>query len=321
MKKLTFALSAIAAAITGTAHADISVSGSTGAAYVANMATTQDTDLIVGSAVAFSMSTTTSTGMGISAGMGLSLDPDADSSSTGAAVTGGNAVTFTTGGATIKVGDIELGDTPGSVGGVVGGIVGDNNGASSSVATGFDDDDGAGISFSTSVGAASLSLGYITNDALNNHAIINSSTSGHDAMTAASISMPMGAYTITLGVADHDSGESASGASVSAALGGGTLVLGYSNQTLTASGTTALSTDGDSTVAGATYAMSLDADTSISVGYQSAKDADSHSTTRFDASVSRALGGGASVYLDIRTLNGDGATTGTATGFGTSVSF
>ena len=56
---------------------------------------------------------------------------------------------------------------------------------------------------------------------------------------------------------------------------------------------------------GATYVMALDADTTISVGIQNAKDADSDSTSQFDASVSRALGGGASVFLDIRNLSGD----------------
>ena len=62
-----------------------------------------------------------------------------------------NKVTFTTGGATIVVGDIELADTPGSIGGVVGGIVGDNNGSDTDVRTGFTDDDGAGVSLSTAL--------------------------------------------------------------------------------------------------------------------------------------------------------------------------
>ena len=46
-----------------------------------------------------------------------------------------------------------------------------------------------------------------------------------------------------------------------------------------------------------------------------------HSHSRFDASISRSLGGGASVYLDIRTLSGDTDTSGTDLGIGTSVSF
>ena len=317
MKKLTLALSAIAAAFSASAKADISVSGSTGAAYVSNMASSNNTDVIVGSAVAFAMSTTTASGMTVSAGMGLSLDPDSNGT---AAVTGGNAVTFKTGGATIVVGDIELADTPGSIGGVVGGIVGDNNGSDTNVGSGFIDDDGAGVSLSTAVGTMTLNVGYITNDNGDNHAIINSNTSGADALTAASISVPMGMYTITAGVADSDTGESASGASVSAAIGGGTLAVGYSTQTMIATATD-ITTAGDTNVMGATYSMSLDADTTVKVGYQSAKDADDDSTTRTDFSISRSLGGGASVYLDMRNLAGNAATKGTAIGFGTSVSF
>ena len=164
-------------------------------------------------------------------------------------------------------------------------------------------------------------------------------------MTAASMSVPMGAYTISAGIADSDTGESASGASVSAAIGGGTLTVGYSQQTLKESekdtaavfgfasatatkrsSTTAategdLTADGDTTVMGATYVMSLDADTSISLGIQNAKDADDDSTSQFDASVSRALGGGASVFLDIRSLSGDATQDGSAVAVGTSVSF
>jgi hypothetical protein len=282
------------------------------------MASSNNTDVIVGSAVAFSMSTTTASGMTVSAGMGLSLDPDA--SATVGSVTGGNSVTFKTGGATIVVGDIELADTPGSIGGVVGGIVGDNNGSDTNVGSGFIDDDGAGVSLSTAVGTMTLNVGYITNDDGDNHAIINSNTSGANALTAASISVPMGMYTITAGVADSDTGESASGASVSAAIGGGTLAVGYSTQTMIATATD-ITTAGDTNVMGATYSMSLDADTTVKVGYQSAKDADDDSTTRTDFSISRSLGGGASVYLDMRNLAGNAATKGTAIGFGTSVSF
>ena len=130
----------------------------------------------------------------------------------------------------------------------------------------------------------------------------------------------MGMYTITAGVADSDTGESSSGASVSAAIGGGTLAVGYSTQTMIATATD-ITTAGDTNVMGATYSMSLDADTTVKVGYQSAKDADDDSTTRTDFSISRSLGGGASVYLDMRNLAGNAATKGTAIGFGTSVSF
>ena len=166
-------------------------------------------------------------------------------------------------------------------------------------------------------------------------------------MTAAGVTVPMGAYTITAGIADSDTGESASGASVSAAIGGGTLVVGYSQQTLktaekstavsyaaTATSSTTVSTitttaatngdldaDGDTTVMGATYTMALDADTTIKVGFQNKKDADDDSTSQFDASISRALGGGASVFLDLRNLSGDASQDGSAIAVGTNVSF
>tara|TARA_B100001093_G_scaffold431045_1_gene426978 strand:+ start:479 stop:1429 length:951 start_codon:yes stop_codon:yes gene_type:complete len=316
MKKLTLALSAIAAAFSATASADVSVSGSSSATYISDAATSDNTSLVVGSNVAFAMSTTTAGGVGISASIAANLTPDTDV--TAGSVSGGNSVTFTTGGATITVGDVELDDTPGSVGGAVGGIVGDNSALVSSVGGGMVDDDGTGLKFSTAVGASTLSLGYISNDSDNNNGIINQD--GEDSVMSASIAMPMGPYTITVGMADSDTGESASGASVSAALGGGTLVVGYSTQeTITAN--TKITTAGDTQVLGATYAMSLDADTSVKIGYQSQKDADSDSTTRVDASISRSLGGGASVYLDMRSLSGDATTDGTAIGFGTSVSF
>ena len=321
MKKLTLAISAIAAAFgASAAKADISVSGSGSAAYLNDASS--NAKLNIGQGVSFSMSTTTANGVTISGGMGLTQTITTNAA---AGVTGGATLTFATGGATIVVGDVEAADTPGSVGGAVGGQIGDNGGFNSKVETGMADDDGLGLSLSTAVGGSSLSVVYVANDNVDTLGTMNSSTSGHDAITSASITVPMGMYTVTAGVADSDSGESASGASISAALGGGTLTVGYSLQTLvdgTSDATSSdLSTSGDTTVTGATYAMALDADTTVTVGLQNAKDADNDSTSQFDASVSRSLGGGASVFLDIRSLNGDATTSGSAVAVGTSVSF
>jgi len=321
MKKLTLAISAIAAAFgAASAQADISVSGSGNAAYINDAASA--TKLNVGQAVSFSMSTTTTSGMTISGGMGIT-----NTSTTNAlqAVSGGQTLSFATGGATITIGDVEAADTPGSVGGVVGAQVGDSGAFNSDVEDGFADDDGLGLSFSTALGSSTVAFTYVGNDGADTLGEINSSASGEDALTSASITVPMGAYTITAGVADSDTGESASGASVAAALGGGTLTVGYSLQTLvdgTSDATTSdLSASGDTTVMGATYVMAMDADTTISVGLQNKKDADSDSTSQFDASISRALGGGASVFLDIRSLSGDATQDGSAVAVGTSVSF
>ena len=341
MKKLTLAISAIAAAFgAASAKADVSVSGSGSAAYIAPAGSGADSKLNVGQFVSFGLSTTTASGMTVSGGMGLS---NTITTNAGQGVSGGQSLTFATGGATITVGDVEAADTPGSVGGVVGGQVGDNGGLNSDVATGFADDDGLGFAFSTALGASTLSLTYVGNDDVDTLGALNAD--GANALMSAGLTVPMGAYTVSVGVADSDTGESSSGASVSAALGGGTLTVGYSQQTLkesekdtaavfgfatatatARSETTAategdLTADGDSTVMGATYVMALDADTTISLGIQSAKDADDDSTSQFDASVSRALGGGASVFLDIRSLSGDATQDGSAVAVGTSVSF
>jgi hypothetical protein len=341
MKKLTYLVSAIAASLAGSAYADVSVSGSGSANYVSKATSGDKGNVHIGSAVVFGLSTTTANGMTISTGLSITVTASAEAS---AAAGGGQTLTFATGGATIKVGDMTLNDTPGSVGGVVG-VIGDAGGTDSDVSTGFGDDDGTGVSLSTSVGAATIGVGYVFDTSKNSA----SSTDSSNGLSAFSASLPVGPVTISAGVADHDNGETSSGASASMALGGGTLTVGYSTQTLnadTAAGTTTgftassgtvnaatytavtvaaatpdLVTAGDSTVTGATYSMSLDADTSISVGYQNAKDADSDSHSRFDASVSRSLGGGASVYLDIRSLSGDTDQDGTDVGIGTSVSF
>ena len=276
MKKLTLAISAIAAAFgAATAQADVSVSGSGSAAYIAP-AGSGDSKLNVGQFVSFGLSTTTASGMTITGGMGLS---NTITTNAGQAVSGGQTLTFATGGATITVGDVTANDEPGSVGGVVGGQVGDNGGLNSNVGSGFVDDDGLGIAFSTAVGSSTFSFTYVANDDTDTLGAINAA--GSNAMTAAGITVPMGAYTITAGIADSDSTETSSGASVSTAIGGGTLVVGYSQQTLDTSekstaasyalsstnGTTTtytetaatngdLDVDGDSTVMGATYTMS-----------------------------------------------------------------
>ena len=324
MKKLIIALSAIAAAVgfTTSAQADISVAGSSNVAYLSTSANTTggDEELAVGNTVDFSMSTTTNGGIGISSSMSISQDYDAAG---GVNADGGNSVTFTTGGSTIVVGDVEISDTVGAVGGVVNGPLDDASDLSSSVASGFLDDDGLGAELTTAMGAASINISFVSNDDSDNFGILNSSVATANAATSASITMPMGAYSVTIGVADSDSGESSSGASASGTFGGGTATIGYSNQTLISTGNSNLSTGGDSEVIGATYVMSMDADTTISVGYQNKKDADSESSTQTDLSIERAMGGGATVYLDIRNLTGDTASNadGTAIAFGTSVAF
>ena len=344
MKKLTLALSALAAVFgVSSANADVSVSGSGSAAYIAPAGSNADGKVAVGQFVSFGLSTTTASGMTISGGMGLSNTLTTNNSQ---AVSGGKTLTFKTGGASITIGDVEAKDTPGSVGGLVGDEVDDLGGLDSNVATSFKDDDGLGFSLTTAIGTSSLNITHVGNTGADNMGALDADSAV--SVTSATVTLPMGAYSISAGVASADGrDESASGLSVSGAIGGGTLTVGYSVQTLDESAkdtaisyaaaatasvtvstitTTAasegdLSADGDTTVLGAKYSMSLDGDTSLAIGYQSVKDADDDSHTQTDVTVSRALGGGASVFLEMRNLSGDAAQDGTAIAVGSRVSF
>jgi hypothetical protein len=320
MKKLTYLVSAIAAAFSANAYADISVSGSAGLGYINDA--TGDNNLQNSAAISFAMSTTTSGGLGISASLGLSVSPTAENDATG---TGGQTLTFTTGGSTVKIGDIEVADTPGSVGGAgVSANTVESSALSHSVAGGFADDDGQGVLLSTGVGAATVTVGHIWSTGADNDARVNVTDATADA-TAFGVSLPVGAWTLSAGTATHNDTAESSGVSVSGAVGGGTLTVGYGTQKTPAkvSATYTNSTAaGDANVMGASYTMALDADTSVSIGYQNKKDQDDDKYTRIDASASRSLGGGASVYIDMRSLTSSTATqAGTAFGFGTSVSF
>ena len=228
---------------------------------------------------------------------------------TDGSVTGGGAVTFSTGGATIVVGEVDTVGTVGGVGGVnsdwvdlatVGGT------ASTDIAV----TSGDGLTLSTAMGGATLTIGYVADATQNGEYALTGSTS---TAAGATISMPMGGMTATVGFANADTAtesETHVGGSVSLAAGGGTLTVGMGQASLAA---------GTATSMGATYAMSLDADTSLSVGYNNTKDAALNSTTT-ELNLSRALGGGTSVFLDVENVSGSG-TAGTAFAIGSTFAF
>ena len=372
MKKLTYLASAVLAGFSANAVADVTVSGSGSVGYIND--TTGDGNISIGSSVDFGLSTTTANGITISTGLSMTVDVEGAGT---AAAEGGESMTFSTGGATIVVGDMSVADNPGSVAGVVSGATDDNSGLNSDVKSAFQDDDGFGISLSTSAAGAAVKVAYVFDDD-DNASFVNTTDSAPSALSAG-VTVPMGDFTVAAGIADHDDGESSSGASISAAIGAGTLKIGYTSLTLnaqpTAGVTTAFTTSfdngasgntttdaangleltyelasggaatlvqvsditstavvnttsagdleapGDTTVWTAAYSMALDADTTFETSYAQAKDADGDSENVFEVSISRSLGGGASVYVDMKSLTGDADVDGTAFGFGTSVSF
>ena len=293
MKKLSLLVSAITAGIFTTAQADISVSGSSTIAY---QSADSNNNSAHGGAVSFALSTTTDSGMTVSSGAGITLS----ASSTGAArtVSGFQNITFATGGTTVVLGnDVGLPDGVGDVGGVVGDIAAlNNNGMSSTV--GITDDEGTGLSLTTTFGTATVGLYYVADSTPTNKAL-GDIDGAADTGTGAKFTTTVGDVGVTLGYAtyeDASSDDEETGIALTYAAMGGTLSVGYENSTGT----------NDGNQAGVSYAMTLDSAT-VSIGFSSA-DMTASSSTQTDVAVSYPLGGGVSVFAEMRSVSGDTGT-------------
>lgn len=317
MKKLAYLASAIFAGLgfASTASADVSVSGSSTLGYTASGAITKIHTL---GTVDFGLSTTTASGMTISSGASISM-----STSGNAIVTGWDGLTFATGGATIEIGtDVALADGVGEVDGVhaFDGTM-DHSGVNSVTRTvGISSDEGTGLGLSTSFGGASIGLAYVANAATDGGSsgrIDNATTTG----ASAKVSTSVGALGVTVAYVTQDTGsttDTESAAAVSYATDMGTLTVGYGASTGT----------NDGSVMSGAYSMSLDADTTVAIGYASydvTVSGTSSTATETNVSLTRALGGGASIFADFGSLSGT-TTAGTASSdsaisIGTSISF
>jgi hypothetical protein len=311
MKKLSLLVSALTAGIFTTAQADISVSGSSVIAY---QSADSNNNSAHGGAISFGLSTTTDSGMTVSAGAGMTLSAsDTDGSRK---VTGFDNITFATGGTSITLGnDVGLPDGVGDVGGVVGDIAAlNNNGMSKTV--GISDDEGTGVSVTTSFGGATVGVYYVADDAPA-YATGGDIDGATGTGTGAKISTTMGDLGITVGYAtnsDTSIDDTETGIAVTYAAMGGTLTAGYESSTGAK----------DGNQFGVAYAMSLDA-ASVTIGYSSA-DVDSKSATQTDIAVSYPMGGGMSVFAEMRTVSGDtgsdtSSTSNSTMAIGTSIAF
>ena len=195
MKKIKYLLSAIPAAMFATgAQADISVSGSGSVAYTDAGGNTSTT---MGGGVSFAMSTTTDGGVTISGSAGTSNDDDSVGSSSGA--TGITNLTFAFANGSISVGqDIGVADGVGKVGELA-----HYNDSQTGItnATGLGDDEGDGISASTSIGDMTLGVAYVYDGAGAGNVDGATTTS-----QSVSLSMPVGDGTITVASASDDLG-------------------------------------------------------------------------------------------------------------------
>ena len=311
MKKLTYLVSAVAAGLfSSAANADISVSGAASLIY---NAAGSDTNVHNGGSISFGLSTTSDSGMAVSTSAGITLGTTG--TATGA-VTGWDNLTFATGGVTLTVGnDVGLPDGVGDVGGAVGSIaILNNNGMSKTV--GITDDEGTGLSVTTAFAGATVGIYYVADStpSANSTGDIDGAA---DTGTGAKFSTSVGDVGVTIGYATYEDAskdDEETGIALTYAAMGGTLTAGYETSTGAK----------DGNQFGLKYAMSLDA-TTVTVGYSSA-DVDSKSATQTDVAVSHPLGGGVSVFAEMRSVSGDTATDTASTSnstmaIGTSIAF
>jgi methionine-rich copper-binding protein CopC len=314
MKKLMLLVSAIAAGFTTAAQADISISGSAGLGYVSG--NTNVSDVYTGGAISFALSSTLDNGVTVSTSAGIRMDTN-DTKTTVATkttstvksvyqlATGFTAITFASGNNSLTWGmDVGLaGEGSGGVGGVASDLV-DEGGYARDNSAGMAQDSGGGVAVSTVVGDASISATFLAQlpTQLEGSNEVRFGDSADTTATGLSISMPMGALAITAGYADVENTETQSGVKAAYAMAGGTLTVGYT-QVDNNSGS-------DESAWGATYSTTLGSAT-LKVGHNNAK-VGTYTGSQTEVQLSQSLGGGASVYAELQTMNdssGSNATT------------
>jgi len=321
MKKLMLMVSAIAAGFTSVAQADISISGSAGLGYVSG--DTNVSDVYTGGAISFALSSALDNGVTVSTSAGIRMDTNDTKASTVSSnvryqlATGFTAISFAGGNNTITWGqDVGLaGEGAGSVGGVASDLV-DEGGYARDNSAGLSDDSGGGITWSTTMGDAAVTVAYLAQvGGTENSNEIRLGDSADTTAMGLSISMPLGDLAISAGYADIENTDSQMGASIAYNIANGTVTVGYT-EVDNDSGT-------DESAWGATYSTTLGSAT-LKVGINTAKKG-TYTGSQTEAQISQSLGGGASLYAEIQTMNdstGSNATTdGTNLAIGTKYAF
>ena len=301
------------AGVFASAQAEVSVSGSSTIAY---QSADSNNNTAHGGSISFGLSTTTDTGMTVSSSAGITLSASDNSTTAARAVTGFQNITFATGGVSITVGnDVAIPDGTGDVGDVVGSITAlNNNGMSETVS--ISDDEGTGFSLSTSLGAASLTLVYVADDAPDaSSGDIDGATGTGTGVSIATTFGDVGVTASYVTNSDTSVDDTETGIALTYATAMGDLSLGYEASTGTQ----------DGSQYGIAYSMALSGATSLTVGYSSAE-VDAVTGRQTDIALAHSLGGGVSVFGEMRSVSG---TTGTDTAdtsdstmaIGTSISF
>jgi len=341
MKKLLTFVSAITAGAIGTASADVSVSGSSNFFYAsgsgdANSTIQEDSMSVVGGTMAFAMSTETTNGITVSGSASVSaLTTDAAVAETGPALGKLSQISFGMDGMTVTLGDINNAGSGTGEGGDVTSFASVNaerlataaaNGAAANDSAMDGIADGTGINVSTSIGAASVDLTFVSKVGSGRNSMLSAAkTTGYNSGYAVNVGFDMSG--IAVNVAMGGSQAQVAGVENDSATA---LELSYPVSdalTVSAGGSSGKRGGADEDNSFVTAAYTMDADTTLSLGFASGDNTassvlDKKATT--SVNITRSLGGGVSVFAEYASVDNDAAaiaSSGTSLAVGTVVSF
>jgi hypothetical protein len=345
MKKLLTFVSAITAGAIGSAAADVSVSGGSNFYYSNGsgsntLAVQEDSMTVTGGSVVFTMSTETTNGITVGGSASITADTDdvaeytANGAAAGGAATGMSQLTFGMDGMTVTLGDINNAGSGTGEGGDVSTFASTHASSFSTSAAASANDsamdgiaDGTGINVSTSMGAASIDLTFVSKVGSGRNSLLTAQkTTGYSSGYAINVGFDMAGASVNVAAGGSQAKATATKNNSATAIEVSYPVSDALSVTVGGSNGTIAGADEDNMFVSAAY--TVDADTTLSVGYGKADNTTSAGVldkqTATTINLSRSLGGGVSVFAEYAGLsdNNDAVSTdGNAVTVGTSVSF
>jgi len=344
MKKLLTFVSAITAGAIGSAAADVSVSGGSNFYYSSgsgdtNQTIQEDSMTVTGGSVVFTMSTETTNGITVGGSASITADTDdiaeytVDGAKAGGAATGMSQLTFGMDGMTVTLGDVNNAGSGTGEGGDVTTFASTHASvfATASAASANDSAmdgiaDGTGINVSTSIGAASVDLTYVSKVGSGRNSLLTTSnTTGYSSGYAINVGFDMAGASVNVAAGGSQAKAATTKNNAATAIEVSYPVSDALSVTAGASSGTIAAGDEDNMFVKAAY--TVDADTTLSIGYGKGDNTTSavlDKSSAMTVNLSRSLGGGVSVFAEYASVDNDNAsvgTSGSAMTVGTSVSF
>jgi hypothetical protein len=296
---------------------------------------------VTGGSVVFTMSTETTNGITVGGSASITADTDdiaeytVDAAAAGGAATGMSQLTFGMDGMTVTLGDINNAGSGTGEGGDVSTFASTHAGAftaGTSTASASDSAmdgiaDGTGINVSTSMGAASIDLTFVSKVGSGRNSLLTAQkTTGYSSGYAINVGFDMAGASVNVAAGGSQAKATATKNNSATAIEVSYPVSDALSVTVGGSNGTIAGADEDNMFVSAAY--TVDADTTLSVGYGKADNTTSAGVldkqTATTINLSRSLGGGVSVFAEYAGLsdNNDAVSTdGNAVTVGTSVSF